>query len=60
VALRSRRVSFGQGSHLAGLLWQRFRRGARDFFLPPKQEQPAPATSVAPAATETNGDTPSH
>ncbi|MCE3261869.1 MAG: hypothetical protein K0R43_948 [Pseudoduganella sp.] len=37
VALRSRRVSFGQGNALAGLVWQRFRQAPRNFFLPPKE-----------------------
>ncbi|GGX54018.1 site-specific recombinase [Undibacterium squillarum] len=36
VALRSRRASFGLGGPLLGLLWKRFRHGARDFFLPEK------------------------
>lgn len=36
VALRSRRVSFGQGGMLSVLLWRRFRRHARDFFWPGK------------------------
>ena len=44
VALRSRRASFGLGGPLLGLLWKRFRHGARDFFLP---EKPV-AVSVAP------------
>ncbi|MFZ6723045.1 site-specific recombinase [Undibacterium sp. Ji49W] len=35
VALRSRRVSFGQGGLLTVLLWTRFWQGPRDFFLPP-------------------------
>ncbi|MBC3871643.1 site-specific recombinase [Undibacterium oligocarboniphilum] len=34
VALRSRRVSFGQGGTLLSLLWQRFRSDSRAFFLP--------------------------
>ncbi len=51
VALRSRRVSFGKGSHLLGLLWRRFRTGARDFFLPEKAPQPALETGQ-PAADE--------
>ena len=37
VALRSRRVSFGQWRHLGALLWRRFRTGARDFFLPARE-----------------------
>ena len=36
VALRSRRASFGLSRPLVGLLWKRFRHGARDFFLPEK------------------------
>lgn len=44
VALRSRRASFGLGGPLLGLLWKRFRHGARDFFLP---EKPV-AVSAAP------------
>ena len=39
VALRSRRVSFGQSNHLLSLLWQRLRSGTRDFFLPGKEEK---------------------
>ncbi|MBC3936682.1 site-specific recombinase [Undibacterium sp. CY7W] len=50
VALRSRRVSFGKGSHLLGLLWRRFRTGARDFFLPEKASQAA--ETVQPAADD--------
>lgn len=34
VALRSRRVSFGQGGLLTVLLWHRFWEKPRDFFLP--------------------------
>ena len=37
VALRSRRVSFGRGRALAGLVWQRFRLAPRSFFLPPRE-----------------------
>lgn len=42
VALRSRRVSFGQGGLLTVLLWTRFWQGPRDFFLPrPDKNEPA-------------------
>ncbi|WP_374583898.1 site-specific recombinase [Pseudoduganella sp.] len=37
VALRSRRISFGQGSALLGLVWQRFRQAPRSFFVPPRE-----------------------
>lgn len=37
VALRSKRVSFGQGRALNKMLWKRFWSGTRDFFLPPKE-----------------------
>jgi len=40
VALRSRRVSFGRGRALAGLVWQRFRQSPRNFFLPPREAEP--------------------
>jgi site-specific recombinase len=40
VALRSRRVSFGRGRALAGLVWQRFRQSPRNFFLPPREVEP--------------------
>ncbi|WP_202419667.1 site-specific recombinase [Pseudoduganella guangdongensis] len=39
VALRSRRVSFGQGSALLGLVWQRFRQSPRSFFVPPREAE---------------------
>ncbi|MBI3285660.1 MAG: site-specific recombinase [Burkholderiales bacterium] len=42
VALRSRRISFGQGGTLALLLWRRFRSGPRDFFFPGKDAPAAP------------------
>ncbi|MFZ6654353.1 site-specific recombinase [Undibacterium sp. TJN19] len=42
VALRSRRVSFGQGGLLTILLWQRFRSAPRDFFWPNKDEAEKP------------------
>ncbi|MFZ6725160.1 site-specific recombinase [Undibacterium sp. MH2W] len=41
VALRSRRVSFGYGSHLVRLLMRRFLSGTRDFFLPAKIDDKA-------------------
>ncbi|MBC3920465.1 site-specific recombinase [Undibacterium sp. CY18W] len=41
VALRSRRVSFGQGGLLTVLLWTRFWQGPRDFFLPPAAREEA-------------------
>ena len=56
VALRSRRVSFGQWRHLGMLLWKRFRTGARDFFLPAKQDTrnaSAPAQESTGVPTET-------
>lgn len=37
VALRSRRISFRQERTLSKTIWQRFRSGPRDFFLPPKE-----------------------
>lgn len=37
VALRSRRISFGQGSALLGLVWQRFRQAPSSFFVPPRE-----------------------
>jgi len=40
VALRSRRVSFGRGRALAGLVWQRFRGSPRSFFVPPRDLEP--------------------
>lgn len=43
VALRSRRVSFGQGGLLTVLLWTRFWQGPRDFFLPPAVHEEAVA-----------------
>lgn len=39
VALRSRRVSFGQGGLLSAMLWRRFISAPRDFFLPPREDQ---------------------
>ena len=39
VALRSRRVSFGNGGNLLRLLIHRFISGTRDFFLPTNVEQ---------------------
>ena len=42
VALRSRRVSFGQGRTLSRLVWQRFLRSPREFFLPPRDGLTAP------------------
>ncbi|XLZ72152.1 site-specific recombinase [Massilia sp. SR12] len=39
VALRSRRISFGQGSALLGLVWQRFRQAPRSFFVPPREAE---------------------
>ncbi len=36
VALRSRRVSFGQGGLLTVLLWARFKENPRNFFFPAK------------------------
>ena len=40
VALRSRRVSFGQGGLLTVLLWTRFRESPRDYFFPAKDASP--------------------
>ena len=37
VALRSRRVSFGKGGALFGLVLRRFWYTPRDFFLPPRE-----------------------
>ncbi|MBI3729100.1 MAG: site-specific recombinase [Burkholderiales bacterium] len=37
VALRSRRVSFGQGGLLTVLLWTRFKENPRDYFFPAKE-----------------------
>jgi len=42
VALRSRRVSFGNGGNLLRLLMRRFFSGTRDFFLPAKMSDKAP------------------
>ncbi|MFZ6746526.1 site-specific recombinase [Undibacterium sp. JH2W] len=39
VALRSRRVSFGQGGLLTVLLWTRFWEKPRDYFLPGNEEK---------------------
>ena len=41
VALRSRRVSFGNGGNLIRLLMKRFVSGTRDFFLPAKEMEKA-------------------
>ena len=37
VAMRSRHVSFEQTGELMGLLWKRFIKHGREFFLPPKE-----------------------
>ncbi|MFZ3001850.1 MAG: site-specific recombinase [Undibacterium umbellatum] len=39
VALRSRRISFGQGGLLTVLLWTRFKENPRDYFLPGNEEK---------------------
>ena len=39
VALRSRRISFGQGGLLTVLLWHRFLERPRDYFLPGNEEK---------------------
>jgi site-specific recombinase len=42
VALRSRRLNFGQGRRLSVLLWHRFVSGPSDFFFPPKEDKSNP------------------
>lgn len=37
VAMRSRNVSFEETGQLVGLLWKRFVKHGRDFFIPPKE-----------------------
>ncbi|MFZ6675358.1 site-specific recombinase [Undibacterium sp. Xuan67W] len=59
VALRSRRVSFGQGNTLNRLLWKRFMTGTRDFFLPPKDLLAEVTDTQANSAEKTN-DKPPH
>jgi site-specific recombinase len=60
VAMKARRVRFGETARLVGCLWQRFRRHPRQFFLPPSraEEDAAAAARVLSAAAEVAKDGP--
>lgn len=48
VAMRARRITFEQGQDLLKLVFERFMRQPRDFFLPPPRDRhPAPAQAAA-------------
>lgn len=58
VAMRARRITFEQGQDLLKLVFERFMRQPRDFFLPPPREKhPLPAQSAGAAEDATQATT---